>query len=235
MEWGHVNVGDAHVSTVATPIADIDIEYPESDGLPIADNTKQFRCITTIKDGLDAVFEDVPDVFVAGDLLWYPVKGNNKIRTAPDIMVVFGRPKGDRGSYIQHREGNVAPKVTFEILSPGNRAGKMIEKFLFYERHGVEEYYVFDPDDGALDGWRRQDDRLVKIDDMESWRSPLLGVRFQVVDGELRMYDRAGVEILTYAELVKARKEEQLEKERAKLRAEKLAAQLKALGVEPEA
>jgi hypothetical protein len=26
-------------------------------------------------------------------------------------MVVFGRPKGDRGSYVQHREGNVAPQL----------------------------------------------------------------------------------------------------------------------------
>lgn len=37
-------------------------------------------------------------MFVAGDLLWYPVEGDNVTRAAPDAMVVLGKPKGDRGS-----------------------------------------------------------------------------------------------------------------------------------------
>lgn len=73
--------------------------YPESDGQPIADNTKQFRWIVTIQGGLEALFKYEPNVFVAGDLLWYPVEGDNTIRKAPDVMVVFGRPKGDHGFY----------------------------------------------------------------------------------------------------------------------------------------
>ena len=69
---------------------------------------------------LDEVFRDDPQVFVAGNLLWYPVEGDNKTRAAPDAMVVFGRPKGDRSSYLQWLEGNIAPQVVFEVLSPGN-------------------------------------------------------------------------------------------------------------------
>lgn len=75
----------------------------------------------TIQAGLDALFKDNADIFVAGDLLWYPIEGDNKIRMAPDVMVVFGRPKGDRGSYQQWREDNIPPQVVFEVLSPGNR------------------------------------------------------------------------------------------------------------------
>src|ERR1051325_2364892 len=93
------------------------VVYPESDGLPLSDNTKQFRWIMTIEGGLDAQYLDDPNVFVAGNLLWYPVEGDNKVRSAPDIFVAFGRPKGDRGSYQQWLEGNVAPQVTFEIVS----------------------------------------------------------------------------------------------------------------------
>ena len=74
--------------------------YPESDGRPMADNTKQFRYIVTIHSGIADLFTHDPNVFVAGDLLWYPVEGNNVIRAAPDVMVVFGRPPGDRGSYL---------------------------------------------------------------------------------------------------------------------------------------
>ena len=74
-----------------------EIIYPDSDGQPIADNTKQFRWIVTIKENLEILFANFPEVFIAGDLLWYPVEGDNKIRKAPDILAVFGRPKGDRG------------------------------------------------------------------------------------------------------------------------------------------
>src|SRR3712207_7120329 len=109
------------------------IVYPESDGKPMAENTLQFEWITTIQGGVDALFRDDPNVFVAGDLLWYPVEGDNVTRTAPDTMVAFGRPKGYRGSYRQWVEGGIAPQVVFEILSPGNRAGEMERKFQFYE------------------------------------------------------------------------------------------------------
>ena len=105
------------MSLVITP----EIQYPESDGNPMADNTLQFTWISIIKWGLEGVFRDRPDVFVAGDLLWYPVERNNKLRAAPDAMVVFGRPKGYRGSYMQWREEGIAPQVVFEVRFPGNR------------------------------------------------------------------------------------------------------------------
>ncbi len=73
------------------------------------ENTLPFEWITTIKFGIEALFVDRDDVFVAGDLLWYPVEGDIKTRAAPETMVVFGRPKGHRGSYIQHREEGIAP------------------------------------------------------------------------------------------------------------------------------
>jgi Uma2 family endonuclease len=63
------------------------IVYPDSDGKPMADNTRQFRWITTIKANLDWLFANDADVFVGGDLLWYPVEGDNKTRQAPDVMV----------------------------------------------------------------------------------------------------------------------------------------------------
>src|SRR5437588_1145604 len=93
--------------------------YPDSDGQPMADNTLQFEWINTIKGNVDLLFLDNPEVFVAGDLLWYPVEGNNTLRIAPDVMAAFGRPKGYRGSYRQWEARGVAPQVFFEVLSPG--------------------------------------------------------------------------------------------------------------------
>jgi Uma2 family endonuclease len=119
------------------------IHYPESDGQPMAENTEQFRWIVMITENLEALFRHQPEVFVAGDLLWYPVEGHPEIRRAPDTLVVFGRPKGRRGAYLQWQEDGIAPHVVFEVLSPGNTLTEMLAKLEFYERYGVEEYYIY--------------------------------------------------------------------------------------------
>ncbi|MBW4574043.1 MAG: Uma2 family endonuclease [Aphanothece sp. CMT-3BRIN-NPC111] len=126
------------MTTFTYSSADAEIFYPDSDGQPMADNTKQFRLIVMIQGGIDALFKDDPNVFVAGDLLWYPVQGDNTIRLAPDVIVVFGRPNGDRGSYQQWREDNIIPQVVFEVLTPGNAPKEMLRKLAFYDRYGVE-------------------------------------------------------------------------------------------------
>lgn len=167
---------------------DSEIVYPDSDGQPMADNTIQFRWITVIYYNLAWLFADNSEVFVAGDLLWYPVENNNKLRQAPDVMVVFGVPKGDRGSYQQWRENNIAPQVVFEILSPGNTPKEMNRKLLFYDRYGVEEYYLYDPQKNSLMGWLRSELWLDTIEQMNGWVSPRLGIRFELTAETLTLY-----------------------------------------------
>jgi flagellar biosynthesis/type III secretory pathway protein FliH len=140
-------------------------------------------------------------VFVAGDLLWYPVEGNIQIRAAPDAMVVFGRPPGYRGSYVQCHEDGIAPQVTFEVLSPSNTRAEMRRKLAFYEAHGVEEYYEYDPDRGTLKGWWRRDGRLEPIVSMEGWISPRLGIRFSLEGTDLVLYRPDGRRFETFVEL----------------------------------
>src|SRR4051794_29457436 len=67
------------------------IVYPDSDGKPMADNTKQLRWMVVLFGNLSALFRDVRDVFIAADLLWYPVEGHAEVRNAPDVLAVFGR------------------------------------------------------------------------------------------------------------------------------------------------
>ncbi|HSM82263.1 MAG TPA: Uma2 family endonuclease [Nodosilinea sp.] len=217
------------------------IDYPDSDGQPMADNTKQFRWIVVIKENLELLFADDPQVFVAGDLLWYPVEGNNTIRQAPDAMVVIGRPKDDRGSYRQWEEEGIAPQVVFEILSPGNRFGEMLRKLGFYDRYGVEEYYIYDPDKLELTGLQRGETGLEVIDAMDGWVSPRLQIRFQMTDSGLEIYRPDGQRFLTYTELgqllERERERADQEQERAEQerdRADRLAAQLRAAGLEPD-
>src|SRR5436305_1357829 len=162
------------MSTLAVPVSRPPVVYPDSDGKPMAENTLQYQWIVTITGGLEHLFADDPNVFVAGDLFWYPAEGHPEIRVAPDTLVVFGRPKGHRGSYRQWEEAGIAPQVVFEILSPGNRVGEMLDKFAFYRRYGVEEYDVYDPDNGRLEGYEREGDDLVEVVFMQGWTSPRL-------------------------------------------------------------
>ncbi len=187
-----------------TPLDDPD--YPSCDGKPMSDNTRQFEWITTVQGGIDALFWHDPDVMVAGDCLWYPVEGDNKIRIAPDTMVIFGRPKGHRGSYIQHREAGVGVQVVFEVLSRGNRAGEMRQKLAFYERYGVEEYYILDPDHARHKGYLRVGDQLQPIPDLFGWTSPRLGVRFEMAR-ELRIIGPDGRPFEPYVKVIKQREQ----------------------------
>jgi Uma2 family endonuclease len=196
------------------------IVYPESDGKPMADNTKQFRWIYTIQTGFDWLYEDDPNVFVAGDLLWYPVEGSNTIRQAPDTMIVLGRPKGDRGSYQQWNEGNIAPQVVFEVWSPGNRSGEMSEKRDFYQQYGVQEYYEYDPDRGRLFGWIYQGNKFVSIHNMQGFVSPLTGVRFGLNGKDLELITADGEMFVNAMESRRQTRREKARADREKARAD---------------
>ena len=229
--------------------------YPDSDGKPMADNTKQFRWIVVIQQNLEWLFADNPNVFVAGDLLWYPTEGDNKKRTAPDVMVVLGRPKGDRGSYRQWEEENIAPQIVFEILSPGNRRAEMNRKLLFYDRFGVEEYYLYDPEKNKLSGWLRREGFLDVIETMADWVSPQLQIKFDISGDELQIFRPDGQKFLSYVEISQKAEEEsqraenerrkaenerqraENERQRAKeaeAKANRLAEKLRELGIDPE-
>jgi Uma2 family endonuclease len=193
------------VSQISKP----EIIYPDSDGKPMADNTKQFELIVEIKKGLDLLYINEPNVFIAGDLFWYPVQGQSKIVTVPDVMVVFGRPKGEspeatlseRGSYKQWEEENIAPQVVFEILSPSNDRLEMSKKLLFFDRHKVEEYYLYDPETNLLDIWIRTSEGLEPIAQSDNWISPRLEVRFDTSIGRLQLYKPDGTKFYSYIEV----------------------------------
>ena len=201
--------------------------YPDSDGKPMADNTKQFRWIVVIQQNLEWLFADDPQVFVAGDLLWYPVEGDNKKRPAPDVMVVLGRPKGDRGSYRQWEEENIAPQVVFEILSPGNTKAEMSRKLLFYDRFGVEEYYVYDPDKNELSGWVRREGFLDLIESVSDWVSPRLQIKFDLSADVLQIFRPDGQKFLSYVEIAQRAEE-------AEAKVNRLAEKLREMGIDPE-
>jgi Uma2 family endonuclease len=207
------------MSLDASPLS-ADIEYPETDGQPMGDSTIQVRWIFKLFSGIDGVFLNRPDVFVAANLFWYPVKGDPATVTAPDVLVAFGRPKGDRRCYKQWEEGGIAPQIVVEVLSFNNTPGEMEDKFDFYERFGVEEYYVYDPIDITLQGFQRRRNRLMPIARMKNYTSPRLGIRFDMSGPELQVFRPDGEPFRTHQELMAEK--------------ESLAAKLRELGIDPD-
>jgi Uma2 family endonuclease len=185
------------------------IIYPESDGLPMAENTKQLRWIVVLYGNLAALFRTAGDVFVAADLFWYPLQGQPEVRMAPDVLVVFGRPKGDRGSYRQWEEGDVPVTVVFEVLSPSNTVAEMADKLAFYDEHDVEEYYVYDPDTNLLMVYLRQGAALRRVRIGTEFVSPRLGIRFDISGEELVGHGPDGRRFLSFEKLEVGRAQEQ--------------------------
>ncbi|MDP5172033.1 MAG: Uma2 family endonuclease [Bacteroidia bacterium] len=173
------------------------------------------------------------EVFIAADLLWYPVQGDPRTVVAPDVMLAFGRPDGDRASYLQWLEDNVAPQVVFEVLSPSNTPMEMLSKQAFYFAHGVEELIVIDPgkkegDPESFFPCLRQGEEMVASPFAPvEWTSPRLGFRFRVEDGKLQIFFPDGSAFRSFTEIMRGldieteranRAEAELEAMRARLR-----------------
>jgi Uma2 family endonuclease len=225
-----------------------EVFYPESDGKPMAENTLQYRWIVLLIENIKQLYAQHPSVFVAGDLLWYPVKGRADISLAPDCLVAFGPRQGDRGCYKQWEEGT-APHVVFEVLSPSNTGPEMMDKLRAYERYGVEEVYYFDPQTGQLRAWIRQEGQLTPVEKVHGFESPRLKIRFWPGPADMKITRPDGSAFESFSELAdrvrteseraqRERARAQREQERAQReqeRADRLAAKLRALGVDPDA
>ena len=227
---------------------DEDVLYPDSDGKPMADNTEQYKWIVLIKENLEILFADVNNVFIAADLLWYPVRSKVITPTAPDVMVVFGRPKGKRRSYRQWREENIPPQVVFEILSTSNNDDEMQRKLEFYQQYGVQEYYIYEPESYEIEGWINNNGSLVQLEQINGWISPRLGIKFDTSQGELIIYRPDGERFLTPVQLRKEleaqREYADIERQRAEIERQRaheaeaklsiLAQKLRKLNIDPD-
>jgi len=103
----------------------------------------------------------------------------------------------------------------------------MDKKLAFYNRYGVEEYYLYDPDNKDLRGWQRIEGLLEVIEPMSGWVSPRLTVRFELTEAGLELYRPDGQRFLSYLELEQQREQEAQ-------RAERLAAKLRELNIDPD-
>ncbi|MEO1144236.1 MAG: Uma2 family endonuclease [Cyanobacteria bacterium J06638_22] len=215
-----------------------DVDYPESDGKPVAESDYQRPYIAYGTEILNIFFANHPQVYVSGNLLIYYDEGNPKARVAPDVFVVFNRPKGKRTSYKVWQEDNQYPSFVLEITSKSTLSEDQGTKRGLYAFWGVAEYFQYDPSadylEPPLQGYNLIDGNYFPIpatplpDGGLSIASDVLGLALHLEQGELRFYNpETGEKLLSHAEAEAARQV-------AQDRAERLATRLRDLGIDPD-
>jgi Uma2 family endonuclease len=220
--------------TTIINLADPNIEYPSSDGEPVAETYIHLYAILITLEVLKQYLEGRQATVLANQFLYY-AQGFPRLRVAPDVMVIFDVPPGGRDNYKVWEEGQV-PQVVFEMTSKSTQKQDQEQKKLLYEQLGILEYWLFDPKgewiNSKLQGYRLQDEIYQPITD---GLSQPLGLRLEV-EGELLRFYRldTGDKLLIPTELAALAAQERQRAEQERQRAERLAARLRALGVDPE-
>ena len=123
------------------------VEYPYSDGRPMAESYAQLRAMLYLLPELMTRYENRSDVFVGGDMFLYYEEGNPAAVVAPDVFVVLGAPKREEAPRLSYKlwEEPKGPDFVLEVLSRSTWAADLGEKRALYASLGVEEYWLYDP------------------------------------------------------------------------------------------
>jgi Uma2 family endonuclease len=188
-----------------------EIEYPTSDGQPMAETTLHRVVMSDVIGGLERRHAGVPDVWVGGNLFLYYEKGRTEKSVAPDVLFARGVGKRNRDIYLLWEE--TVPALIFEITSRRTRREDTRTKKDLYERLGVAELVLFDPYgeylEPRLQGYRLERGRYRQIPANGDGSLDLrtAGVSARAEGERLRLVDTtSGERLLWNDELEAARK-----------------------------
>jgi len=134
-----------------------DVRYELLNGTPYAMTpapSSRHQILATRLSGLvSTALQDSPCVPVAAPydvLLDAPERGRDKAENVvqPDLVIICDRNK------IRPHGCEGAPDLVIEIVSPSSQVRDYVQKLRAYERFGVAEYWVLDPDGRLLNVFR---------------------------------------------------------------------------------
>ena len=166
--------------------------YPASDGKPMGETDRHVKQLGRLLESLDLYFTAEPDVYVGGNNLIYYVRGDRRRFVVPDVFVVRGVEKKERRVYLTWVEEK-APDFILELLSWKTEKRDRTTKKQFYQKtFRTQEYFLFDPDTGMLDGFQLGPSgryRALPSDERGRIFSEVLGLTWGVEpSGWLRIY-----------------------------------------------
>jgi Uma2 family endonuclease len=196
------------------------VDYPTSDGKPMAETDLHRQDMVDVIETLQDRFAGQPDVYVTGNLLLFYEEGNRRKHVSPDVFVVHGVPKlPPRDYYLLWKEGK-PPEVVIEITSKTTRREDENKKRILYrDVLRVQEYFQFDPTEDylkpPLQGHRLVDGNYEPITQVDG-RLPslILGLHLERDGTQLRLHDpETGRRLPTRQEALMATRAELSEKD----------------------
>ena len=167
--------------------------YPESDGEPMAETPKHQKIMIDVMDILRSHFREVPDVYIAGNMLLYYEEGNPRKSISPDVFMVRGLSQKDLRTY---KTWEQPPTLDFvlEVASPSTFENDFtVKKEIYAKILRVKEYYIYDPYgeiEPAFIGFRLVGKDYQEIAFVnERLPSEALGLDLGEREGVLRLYD----------------------------------------------
>ncbi|MFY9823433.1 MAG: Uma2 family endonuclease [Thermoanaerobaculia bacterium] len=121
-----------------------EIEYPTSDGQPMAETSLHRMVMSDLIFGLENRYLQEPDVWAGGNLFLCYEEGNPAAIVSPDVLLAKGtNGKWPRPNYLLWEEP--LPCLVVEVTSKKTKREDPGKKKSLYERLGIEEVVLFDP------------------------------------------------------------------------------------------
>jgi Uma2 family endonuclease len=238
------------MATVLHEVTIPDMQLPETDGEPL-DSPWHRDEINLLVETVRCRFPDRTDYFAGGNMFIYfsLERARNQDFRGPDFFYVKGVDRyRDRRYWAVWDEGGKYPNVIVELLSASTaKEDRTTKKTVYEQTFRTPEYFLYDPDMQALEGWRLAGTRYARIEPNEKgrlWSEQLelwLGTWEGPYQGEiatwLRCFDANGQLVRLGTEDAEERAESQrrradTERQRAeteRLRADAAEAELKRL------
>ena len=185
---------------------------------------------------LEWLWRDRTDFFIGATLTIYFSREQLKNQgfRGPDFFLVKGTEKRPRRSWVVWEEGGRYPDVIIELLSTSTeKTDKNLKKALYQDRFRTPEYFLFSPEALTLTGYRLVNGQYEAIAPNpygHLW-SQALELSLGVQNDQLRYFTAEGNLVPTPEEAaLQAESQAQAMADRAA----RLAAQLKAAGIEPD-
>ncbi len=188
-------------------------------------------------DCLEWWWRDRNDFYASGNLTIYfsPDQIKSRDFRGPDFFVVLGTERKPRKSWILWAENGKYPNVIVEILSESTAAiDRGLKKQLYQDIFRTPDYFWFDPETLEFAGFHIVDGKYQPLEpNPQGWLwSQQLELYLGIDQEKLRFFTPEGQLLPTPTEVVE---EERQQKELAQARAERFAAKLRELGIEPDA
>lgn len=208
-----------------------EIFYPSEERKKMGETDYQHIQISILEQQLRLFLSEKKDVYLASDLIVYYEEGNPNRRFAPDLMICFGAENKKRRIYKLWEE-KIVPQLIIEVVSKETWERDVKFKRRLYERLGVKEYFIIDPEykylPSPLFAYRLEFGELVRqsINNNRIF-SELLGLELVDTDLDFRVFNPETQEFLPTSEDLKEKNEdlqneiEQLKAELARLKGKK--------------